>query len=182
MCKVADVGTSGMDAIANALQIGASNIARIHPPSFDLATPKLPNAVIHLPTSNMNVIKETSAAINRIGDASLSDVGNVILSTINFIGGMIINFIDPIINPISGTNIASILVDAKSAVLSLIDNAGHLVLSTLKSIGDMSVIEIIQHLMILVIVITDILLKILNAIIYLASGKDGASWILLATS
>ena len=95
---------------------------------------------------------------------------------------MIINFIDPIINAISGKNIASILVDAQSAVLSLIDTAGHLVLSTLKSIGDMSLIEIIQRLMILVIAITDILLKILNAVIYLASGKDGASWAVLATS
>lgn len=183
MSKVADVGASGLNAIGNALHVGASNLPEFHPPKLDLQSLTLPHVDVHLPTiPNMNVVEGASAVMDRIGDSSLSDFGNVILSTIELTGGIIFNFLDLFLNTIAGTNFASVIADAQSAVSSLINNASHFVVSTVSSIGNMSVIEIIQHLLTLVIAITDILLKIMNAIVYLISGNDGATWALLATS
>jgi hypothetical protein len=130
----------------------------------------------------VNVIESASAVMHRIGDTSLSDFGHVILSTIELTGGIIFNFLDLFLNTIAGTNFASVIADAQSAISSLIDNASHFVVSTVSSIGNMSVIEIIQNLLTLVIAITDILLKLMNAIVYLISGNDGATWALVATS
>jgi hypothetical protein len=120
--------------------------------------------------------------MHQIGETSLSDVGNVILTTIELTGGFIINFLDLLLNAIVGTNFASVVGNAQSAISSLVANASHFVLSTVSNIGNMSVVEIVQHLLTLVIAITDILLKVMNAIIYLLSGSDGVTWALLATS
>jgi len=219
--KVADAGASGVKAIGNAVQSGAS---KLHPPNFNfeaptlpnvnnlprpnfpnanvqtpalptvnfempalpelnLPQPSLPNVNIHPPSlPNLNIMEGTSATVHRIGDASLTDFGNAILSTIKFTGGIIIKFLDLILNAISGTSLSSILSNVQTSVTSTIDNASHAVVSTITNIGNMSVVEIIQHLMALVIAITDILLKIMNAVIYIISGKDGAEWALQATS
>lgn len=214
--KVADAGTSGVKAIGNAVQSGAS---KLHPPNFNFEAPtlpnvnnlprpnfpnaniqtpalptvnfempalpelNLPNVNLHPPTlPNLNIMEGTSATVHRIGDASLTDFGNAILSTIKFTGGIIIKFLDLILNAISGTSLSSILSNVQTSVASTIDNASHAVVSTITNIGNMSVLEIIQHLMALVIAITDILLKIMNAVIYIISGKDGAEWALQATS
>ncbi|KAL7441442.1 hypothetical protein ACHAXH_006597 [Discostella pseudostelligera] len=181
--KVADAGASGLNAIGNALQVKASNLPEFHPPNLDFKTPMLPNVDVQLPIEpNVNVIESASAVMHRIGDTSLSDFGHVILSTIELTGGIIFNFLDLFLNTIAGTNFASVIADVQSAISSLIDNASHFVVSTVSSIGNMSVIEIIQNLLTLVIAITDILLKLMNAIVYLISGNDGATWALVATS
>jgi hypothetical protein len=46
----------------------------------------------------------------------------------------------------------------------------------------MSLREVIQHSLALIIAVTDILVKIMNAVVYLISGRDGAGWALQATS
>lgn len=152
-------------------------------PSVNLPHPTLPE--VHLPSMNiqppampnLNIMEGTN-----VGEASLSDLGNGIISAVKFTGGIIIKFLDFILNAVAGTSVSSILTNVQTSVTSVIDNAVHAVVSTITNIGNMSVIEIIQHLMALVIAITDILLKILNAIVYLISGRDGAEWALQATS
>ena len=122
-------------------------------------------------------------AAQRVGDASLSDFGNSILSTIQFTGGILVKFVDLILGVVaSGMSVSSILSTVHSSVSSVIDDASHTVISTLTNIGNMSIIEIVQHLLALVVAITDIMLKIMNAIVYILSGKDGFEWALQATT
>mmetsp|Transcript_14352 Transcript_14352/g.31101 ORF Transcript_14352/g.31101 Transcript_14352/m.31101 type:complete len:954 (-) Transcript_14352:214-3075(-) len=242
--KVADSGVSGVKAIGNAVQSGASTVgegltgmesnikgvgegmagivssvksvgAGLHLPNLNVQPPTLPEMKMNLPAPslpnvnfeapslphvnlpqpnlpnvniqapalpNLNIVEGTNAAVNRVGDASLTDFGNGIISAIKFTGGIIIKFLDLILNAIAGTSVASILTNVQSSITSVIDNASHTVVSTITNIGNMSIKEILQHLMALVIAITDILLKIMNAIVYLISGKDGADWALQATS
>jgi len=188
MAEVGNAGASGVGALEDALRGGASKVAAFRPPSFDMEAsnfdaPKLPQVHVGLPTlPNLSIIDGTSAAVRRIGDASLVDFGNAVLSTIKFTGGIVVRFLDFILNAVSGTSVASVLANAQISVTTAMESANHAVVGTLTEIGNMSLIEIVQHVMKLVIVITDILLKITNAVLYVISGKDGAAWALQATS
>jgi hypothetical protein len=188
MAEVGNAGASGVGALADAWRGGASKVAAFRPPSFDMEAsnfdaPKLPQAHVGQPTlPNLSIIDGTSAAVRRIGDASLVDFGNAVLSTIKFTGGIVVRFLDFILNSVSGTSVASVLANAQISVTTAMESARHAVVGTLTEIGNMSLIEIVQHVMKLVIVITDILLKITNAVLYVISGKDGAAWALQVTS
>lgn len=196
---------SGVSSIGGGMASIKGVGAGLHPPNLNIqplafpdvsaqvpnlpAPPTLPNVnmpSVNLPQPsflpNLNIVEGTNAALKRVGDASLTDFGNVVLSAIKFIGGIVVNFLDLILNAVSGTSVASILSNIQTSVTSVIDNANHAVVSTITNIGNLSVKEILQHSMALIIAIADILLKITNAIIYIISGKDGADWALQATS
>jgi hypothetical protein len=67
-------------------------------------------------------------------------------------------------------------------VTTTIDTASYVVIEILAKAGNMSVSEIVQDIMKLVIVIAYILLKVMNAILYVISGKDGVAWAIQATT
>ena len=188
MAEVGNAGALGVGVLSDALRGGASKVAAFRLPSFDMEASgfdaaKLPQVHVDLPTlPNLSIIDGTSAALRRIGDASLSDFGNAVLSAIKFTGGIVVKFLDFILNAVSGTSVASVFANAQNFATTAMDSASHAVVGTLTEIGNMSLIEIVQHVMKLVIVITDILLKITNAVLYVISGKDGAAWALQATS
>ena len=171
----------------------------IYPPAANLnfeapaeliPQPNFPNIEIHPPPlPNLHVSEGASSALyqvsDRVGDTSLSTFGNAIVSAITFLGGIIVKFLDLILGAVTGggtSSVASLLSSVHDSITSTIDSASHAVTSTLMNIGNMSIIEIIEHLLALVIAISDILLKIMNAVIYLISGKDGTEWALMATS
>lgn len=196
---------SGASSIGGGMASIKSVGAGLHPPNLNIQPLDFPDANVQVPNlplppalpnvnmpsvnlphpsflPNLNIVEGTSAAFKSMGDASLTDFGNVVLSAIKFIGGIVVKFLDLILNAVSGTSVASILSNVQTSVTSVIDNANHAVVSTITNIGNMSVKEILQHSMALIIAIADILLKITNAIIYIISGKDGANWALQATS
>lgn len=139
-------------------------------PAVDIRPPTLP------------VLEKASVAVQHVGDSSLSDFGNGVIALIKFIGGIIVKVLDFILNATAGTSAGSLFTNTQTSVASVIDNASHSVSSVINGAGDMTIREIIQHAMALVVAITDILLKIANAAIYLVTGKDGAGWALRASS
>ena len=160
-------GFTKLDDVSSLSNLPSMNDLHIHPPAMP----------------NLHITEATSMAAQRVGDASLSDFGNSILSTIQFTGGILVKFVDLILGVVaSGMSVSSILSTVHSSVSSVIDDASHTVISTLTNIGNMSIIEIVQHLLALVVAITDIMLKIMNAIVYILSGKDGFEWALQATT
>jgi len=158
------------------LNIEAPNI-----PKIDFEAPTVPNLDIHPPIMPESISKEASAAMQGIGDSSLTDFSHAVTSTITFTGGLVISFLNLILGAVAGTSVASLLSNVQSSISSVIDNASHSILSTLSNIGNMTIIEILQSIMAMMFVITDILLKILNAVIYIISGKDGSDWALQAS-
>jgi hypothetical protein len=91
-------------------------------PELKLPQPNLPIVSIHPPSlPNLNITKATSAAVHRIGDTSLTNFGNTILSTIKFTG--VIIFLDLILDVILGTSLSSILSNVQTTVTSTIGNA-----------------------------------------------------------
>ena len=63
-------------------------------PELKLPQPNLPNVNIHPPSlPNLNSMEGMSTAVHRISDASLTNFGNAILSTIKFTGGIVIIYL-----------------------------------------------------------------------------------------
>jgi len=201
--KAVDAGMSGAKALENAVPSGASKVAELPPPSLpklnfeapalpnvklpqphlpeaNLQAPSLPKMDIHPPSIPSNVVD--GLALKHVGDASLSDFGNGIVSSIQFIGGILVKFLDLILGAVAGTSVASLLNDVQTSVSSVINGASHAVMSTIDNVANMSVKEILQHLVALIIAITDILLKIANAVVYILSGRDGGDWALQAST
>jgi len=201
--KAVDAGMSGAKALENAVPSGASKVAELPPPSLpklnfeapalpnvklpqphlpevNLQAPSLPKMDIHPPSIPSNVVD--GLALKHVGDASLSDFGNGIVSSIQFIGGVLVKFLDLILGAVAGTSVASLLNDVQTSVSSVINGASHAVMSTIDNVANMSVKEILQHLVALIIAITDILLKIANAVVYILSGRDGGDWALQAST
>ena len=166
-----NAGISGISALMNLNMEGKESNA-----------PDSPLVRVDLPTlPNPRIIDGTTAVVQRIGNSSLSDFGNAVLSAFKFTGGIVVKFLDFIL-AISGTSVASIIANIQSSVTTAIDTASYVVVETLAKVGNMSVSEIVQDIMKLVIVITDIFLKVMNAILYVISGKDGAAWAIQATT
>ena len=192
--KVADVGTSSAKSLGKDFTNYVSqfqhesvmpkpnlNIEAPVLPKINFEAPAISNLDLHLPIMPDSISKEASAAVQGIGDSSLSDFGHAVTSTITFTGGLVVSFLNLILGAVAGTSIASLLSTVQSSISSTIENASHSILSTLSNIGNMTIIEILQSIMAMLFVITDILLKILNAIIYIISGKDGSDWALQAS-
>jgi hypothetical protein len=64
----------------------------------------------------------------------------------------------------------------------MLDNAGYTVSSVMNDIGNLSLKDIVHNLMVLIVATADVLMKIMNAVIYVISGKDSSGWALQATS
>jgi len=192
--KVADVGASSAKSLGKDLTnyVGQFQHETVLPkPNLNIKAPNIPqinfeaptvsNLDINLPTMPESISKEASAAMEGIGDSSLTDFGHAVTSTITFTGGLVVSFLNLILDAVAGTSVASLLSNVQSSISSAIENASHSILSTLSNIGNMTIIEILQQIMAMLFVITDILLKILNAVIYIISGKDGSDWALQAS-
>jgi hypothetical protein len=157
-------------------------------PDMNLPHTTMPNVNLEMPAfphpylPHVGVVEKTNVAMTSVREASLADFGDGVISAVKFTGGITLKFLDFILNAVAGTTFSAIFTNVYTSVTSVIDNAVHAVVSTITNIGNMSIIEIIQHLMALVIAITDILLKIMNAIVYIISGRDGAEWALQATT
>jgi hypothetical protein len=117
-----------------------------------------------------------------VGDASLSDFGNAVISSLKFLGGIVVKFLDLILGAVAGTSASSMWANLRDSVSSAVDNASHAVVSTINAVGDMSLREVLQHLVALVVLVVDLLLKVANALVYVISGRDGADWALQAST
>jgi len=187
LSRVAGVGASSAKSLGKDLTnyVGQFQHETVLPkPNLNIEAPNIPKINFEAPTvSNLDLptMPGTSTAIQGIGDSSLTDFGHAVTSTITFTGGLVISFLNLILGAVAGTSVASLLSNVQSSISSVIDNASHSILSTLSNIGNMTIIEILQSIMAMMFVITDILLKILNAVIYIISGKDGSDWALQAS-
>jgi len=131
-------------------------------------------------SNDVNPIASLDNSVSPFGDASLSDFGHAVLSSLHYIGEMFLKVIDSILNLVAGTSIEATLVATQTSISTTIDNASHSVVSTLNAIGDISIRDVFNGILTLILMIGDILLKATNAAVYLASGKDGAAWSLQA--
>jgi len=126
--------------------------------------------------------KTVSSSHMNFADSSLADIGNSVLGGIEYLGGTLFGFLDWMIGAISGTSLSQILSSVQTSLSNLIDNASSSALSLLNSLGNLTIKEILEAFLTLLLVITDVIMKVSNALVYLISGKDAAGWALQASS
>jgi len=117
-----------------------------------------------------------------VGDASLANVGNAVANAVHFIGSVLVQFLDLVLYAVAGTTVAALLADVQTSMSSMINDASHAVVSAVDGVANMTVKEILQHLMALLFAVTDVLLKVANAVVYLLTGRDGEGWALQAST
>ena len=115
-------------------------------------------------------------------DTSLADIGNSVLRGIEYLGGTLFGFLNWMIGAVFGTSLSQILSSVQTSLSNLIDNATSSALNLLSSLGNLTIKEILEAFLTILLVITDVIMKVLNALVYLISGKDAAGWALQASS
>ena len=132
--------------------------------------PSMPNGVIQTHTV-VNPSASLDNSASALGDASFSDFGYAVVSSLQYIGEMFLKLIDSILNLVAGTSVEATLLAIQTSISTTIDSASHSVVSTLSAIGDISIRDVFNGIMTLILMIGDILMKAANAAVYLASGK-----------
>ena len=160
-------------------------------PSVDVSKVKM-QSVPFLPAVKSNVVPAESLSVEgskaalsthvNFADNTLSDIGNSIFGGIKHIGSLLFQFLDWIIAAVAGTSISQILGNVQTSISNLIDNTCSSVVDLLNGLGNLTLREILQAFLTLILVVTDMILKVMNALIYLISGKDAGDWALQANS
>jgi hypothetical protein len=132
---------------------------------------------------SFHVPAPVSSAIQHASDASLADIGNGIINAVKFMTEILLTVVDANLDLLApGSNSASVLEIVQSSVISMLDDASYTVASLMNDVGNLSLKDIVHNLMVLIVATADILLKIMNSVVYLISGKDTSGWALQATS
>jgi hypothetical protein len=171
--KVAGAGTSSAKAMGKAIS------------EFDVTKmeiPTMPRFEAPSEPISLDIVEGSNAVMSSVADASLSDIGNAAFSGIKFVGGIIVQFLDFIVGAVAGTSLAQVFGNLQTSVQSVIDNASHTVVNTINNLGNMTLKEVLQSLVTLIITIADALLKVMNSLVYLISGADVSDWALQTTN
>jgi hypothetical protein len=180
--KMVSAGASSMKGLGNAAySMGTSTLpSSLHNVDIDASqsAQNIGDALhsFHSPTA-------VSSAIQHVNDATLADIGNGIMDAVKFMSGILLTAVDANLDlAVPGSSSASVLESVRSSVTSMLDNAGYTVSSVMNDIGNLSLKDIVHNLMVLIVATADVLMKIMNAVIYVISGKDSSGWALQATS
>ena len=171
--KVAGAGTSSAKAMGKAIS------------EFDVTKmeiPTMPRFEAPSEPISLDIVEGSNAVMSSVADASLSDIGNAAFSGIKFVGGIIVQFLDFIVGAVAGTSLAQVFGNLQTSVQSVIDNASHTVVNTINNLGNITLKEVLQSLVTLIITIADALLKVMNSLVYLISGADVSDWALQTTN
>eukprot|EP00984_Skeletonema_dohrnii_P024532 scaffold13670_cov126-Skeletonema_dohrnii-CCMP3373.AAC.2 len=124
-----------------------------------------------------------SSAIQHASDASLADIGHGIMDAVKFMAGILLTVVDANLDLAApGSSSVIVLESVKSSVNSMLDNASYTVANVINDVGNLSLRDIVHNLMVLIVATADMIMKVMNAVIYLLSGKDTGNWVLQATS
>mmetsp|Transcript_32738 Transcript_32738/g.66883 ORF Transcript_32738/g.66883 Transcript_32738/m.66883 type:complete len:1330 (-) Transcript_32738:1710-5699(-) len=124
-----------------------------------------------------------SSAIQHASDASLADIGHGIMDAVKFMAGILLTVVDANLDLAApGSSSVIVLESVKSSVNSMLDNASYTVANVINDVGNLSLKDIVHNLMVLIVATADMIMKVMNAVIYLLTGKDTGNWVLQATS
>eukprot|EP00986_Skeletonema_menzelii_P012058 scaffold6447_cov144-Skeletonema_menzelii.AAC.3 len=124
-----------------------------------------------------------SSAIQHASDASLADIGNGIMDAVKFMASIVLTVVDANLDLAApGSSSASVLKSVQSSVNSMLDNASYTVANVINDVGNLSLKDIVHNLMVLIVATADVIMKVMNAVVYLLSGKDAGNWALQASS
>lgn len=124
----------------------------------------------------------TSGTVKSIGEASISDVAVSIVSGIKLIATIMLKLIDAILVKVGEPTVEQMIVTAKTSIQTVVDGATSAVVDTVTGIGNLTVKDILQGLIALLIIVSKILLAIFNMLVKYLSGKGASEWVLDAST
>lgn len=191
--RFASIGSSSAESFGKAVhELEKMKMPQVQiMPTMDMTREKMPS-VPPFSSANGGIASAQSIAVEgsktvpsthmNFADTSLADIGNSVLRGIEYLGGTLFGFLNWMIGAVFGTSLSQILSSVQTSLSNLIDNATSSALNLLSSLGNLTIKEILEAFLTILLVITDVIMKVLNALVYLISGKDAAGWALQASS
>lgn len=128
------------------------------------------------------IAQSTSNTVETVGKETLSDLGNGVIHAIKVVAAFFVQVLDSVLKELLGTTTGELIHIAKVSVDTAVSGAVNSVTHTVSDIGNMTMSQMIQNLVGLVVMITKFILTVLNAVVKLLSGKEASEWALAATT
>lgn len=128
------------------------------------------------------IAQSTSKTVETVGKETLSDLGNGVIHAIKVVATFFVQVVDSVLKELLGTTTGELIHIAKVSVDTAVSGAVNSVTHTVSDIGNMTMSQMIQNLVGLVVMITKFILTVLNAVVKLLSGKEASEWALAATT
>ena len=128
------------------------------------------------------IAQSTSKTVETVGKETLSDLGNGVIHAIKVVAAFFVQVLDSVLKELLGTTTGELIHIAKVSVDTAVSGAVNSVTHTVSDIGNMTMSQMIQNLVGLVVMITKFILTVLNAVVKLLSGKEASEWALAATT
>ena len=192
--KVASIKSSSAESMSREFEnVKLSSFDKLNVPNLGVSKlaakipqlPSIPGDKITMTTAESLGVEGHRAASSvhaSFTDTSLADIGKSILGGIQSLSGIFFRFIDWIIATVAGTSLSQILNSVHISISTLIDNTSSSITNLINGLGDLTIREIFQAFLTLILVVTDMIFKVTNALVYLISGKDAGDWALQANS
>jgi hypothetical protein len=172
--KISEAGTTSAKVVGKAVELSTAEVANKGAASAQAVEQALQ-------AEKMTIAAGTTSTVKTVGEKSLSDVADGVLAGIKFMGSILVQLLDAILSRFGGSSVGQIIQSTQASITSVIDNATHSVVQTVNDIGNMTMSEVLQNLVGLIIAVSNILLTVLNAVVKLLSGKDASDWALAST-
>ena len=179
--KMVSAGASSMKGLGNAAQSMSTSTLPSSLSNVDIDAPQ--SAQMSDALHSFYSSAPISSAIQHVNDATIADIGNGIMDAVKFMSGILLTAVDANLDlAVPGSSSASVLQSVRSSVTSMLDNASYTISSVMNDIGNLTLKDIVHNLMVLIVATADVLMKIMNAVIYVISGKDSSGWVIQATN
>ena len=134
-----------------------------------------------LEAEKSNIIAGTTATVNEVRVKSLTELANGVVDGIQTMGSLFLQVLNEILHDLGGTSVAKLVESAQMSINTLVNSSVDYVVATLNDIGHMSMAQVVQSLVSLILLVSKIVFVVVNAVIKIFSGKEITDWSLAAT-
>lgn len=133
-------------------------------------------------TEANQLVESGSQTASSLANKPFVDIYDGVVGGLKAVGHISNTIIDAVLGDVAGTSTELILDQTKASVQNLVDGAINTATCTINDIGDITLKQAIQTLIMLITAVVKILFVVLNAVIKVMSGKEISNWIMTATA
>lgn len=163
------------------------------PKVVEAGTTSIANVVVEKGTASANavtasleaeknvIIQSTTATAESVGKETISDLVDGIIYGLKTIGAFLSQVLDTILKELAGTTMGELIQIAQQSVDTAISGAVNSVTSTLNDFGNMTMAQLVQAFIAMLVAVSKFLFSVLNEVVKLVSGREASEWALAAS-
>jgi hypothetical protein len=165
-------------AVPKVVEAGTTSIANV---VVEKGTASANAVTASLEAEKSAIIQTTTATAESVGKETISDLADGIMYGLKTIGAFLSQVLDAILKELAGTTMGELIQIAQQSVDTAISGAVNSVTTTLNDFGNMTMTQLVQAFIAMLVTVSKFLFTVLNEVVKLVSGKEASEWALAAS-